>query len=150
MTSTGGLDPFDMWRQMLGRLETSFNSMANDSMSGEQLNKAIGQFSEVSMGMRQAYDKALEKYLKAIRVPSRADVVALLERLDRIEDKLDTLTAAVARPGAEARPARTRRPPTPDAAESAAAAGTAAAAAAAATAAARKAQSAAKSGGKEP
>lgn len=137
MSSTGSLDPFDMWRQMLGRLETSFNSIANESMSGDQLNRAIGQFSEVSLSMRQAYEKALEKYLKAMRVPSRADVVELIDRLDRIEDKLDTLIAAQSRPAADARPARTRRPPPADAATDPAAA-------------AGKTQSAARSGGKEP
>lgn len=111
MASTGNIDPFEMWRQMLGRLETSFNSLANDSMTNDQLNRVMGQFSEVSTGMRQVYDKALENYFKAIRIPSRTDIMALDERLERIEDKLDTLLAAQSRPAPAERPARTRRPP---------------------------------------
>jgi len=111
VASSGNMDPFEMWRQMLGRLETSINSMANESMSGEQFNRTLGQFSEVSTGMRQAFDKALERYFKAMRVPSRTDIAALADRLERIEDKLDSLAVAMSDRSAEGRPTRTRRPP---------------------------------------
>lgn len=116
MTASSNLDPFDMWRQMLGKLEDNINTMANDSMSSEQFNRTLGQLSEVSTGMRQMFDKALDGYFKALRVPSRTDISALAERLDRIEDKVDSLASTIAGESRAARPARTRRPPEDEAA----------------------------------
>ncbi|GHE80358.1 hypothetical protein GCM10019059_43250 [Camelimonas fluminis] len=108
-TTTPPLDPFEMWRQIINKFETGINSMANNSMNSEQFTRALQQFSQVSTGMQQTFEKALDGYFKAVRLPSRSDVLALEERLQRIEDKLDAALPDSREP-AESRPERTRKP----------------------------------------
>ena len=89
MTSSSTLDPFEMWRQVVTKLEGGINSMANSSMNSEQFTRALQQFSQVSTGMQQTFEKVLDGYFKALRLPSQKDIAALADRLQRLEDKID-------------------------------------------------------------
>lgn len=108
MATSLNLDPLEMWRQAVTKLESGMNTLGNQSLSSEEFTKALHQFSTVSMQMQQILEKVLGKYLRTVNLPSHKDIVELAETLRRIEDKLDQLvpTAAPAAP----RPARTRRP----------------------------------------
>ena len=57
----------------------------------EQFTHALQQFSQVSTGMQQTFEKVLDAYFKALQLPSRKDIVALDQRLQRLEDKIDML-----------------------------------------------------------
>ena len=110
MTSSSNPDPFEMWRQVVTKLEGGINSMANQNMSSEQFTRALQQFSQVSTGMQQTFEKVLDGYFKALQLPSRKDIVALDERLQRLEDKIDMLLPVEPREPVEKRPLRTRQP----------------------------------------
>ena len=110
MTSSSNLDPFEMWRQVVTKLEGGINSMANSSMNSEQFTRALHQFSQVSTGMQQTFEKALDGYFKALRLPSQKDIAALADRLQRLEDKIDMLLPMEQRGPPENRPLRTRQP----------------------------------------
>ena len=110
MTSSSIPDPFEMWRQAVTKLEGDINSMANQNMNSEQFTRLLQQFSQVSTGMQQMFEKALDGYFKALQLPSRKDIVALGERLQRLEDKIDMLLPMEQREPAEKRPLRTRQP----------------------------------------
>ena len=110
MTSSSSLDPFEMWRQVVTKLEGGINSMANSSMNSEQFTRALQQFSQVSTGMQQTFEKVLDGYFKALRLPSQKDIVALADRLQRLEDKIDMLLPVEQRKPLENRPLRTRQP----------------------------------------
>jgi hypothetical protein len=110
MTSSSIPDPFEMWRQAVTKLEGDINSMANQNMNSEEFTRSLQQFSEVSTGMQQLFEKALDGYFKALQLPSRKDIVALGERLQRLEDKIDMLLPMEQREPAEKRPLRTRQP----------------------------------------
>ena len=110
MTSSSSLDPFEMWRQVVTKLEGGINSMANSSMNSEQFTRALQQFSQVSTGMQQTFEKVLDGYFKALRLPSQKDIVALADRLQRLEDKIDMLLPMEQRAPLENRPLRTRQP----------------------------------------
>jgi len=110
MTSSSNPDPFEMWRQAVTKLEGGINSMANQNMDSEQFTRALQQFSQVSTGMQQTFEKLLDGYFKALQLPSRKDIVALDERLRRLEDKIDMLLPMDQREPAENRPLRTRQP----------------------------------------
>ena len=117
MASSVNLDPFDMWRQAVSKLEEGMNSLGNQSLNSEEFTKALHQLSTVSMQMQLVLEKVLGEYLKAVNLPSRKDIVELAEALRRIEDKLDRIVP-VERPALAPRPARTRRPasaPAPEA-----------------------------------
>ena len=109
MATPLNLDPFAMWRQAVTTLESSMNSLGNQSLNSEEFTKVLHQFSTVSMQMQHVLEKVLGQYFKAINLPSRKEVTELAEALRRIEDKLDQLVPAAERP-VRPRPARTRRP----------------------------------------
>lgn len=110
MTSSSNPDPFEMWRQVVSKLEGGINSMANQNMNSEQFTRALQQFSQVSTGMQQTFEKVLDGYFKALQLPTRKDIVALDERLQRLEDKIDMLLPMEQQEPVENRPLRTRQP----------------------------------------
>ncbi|MFT3800371.1 MAG: phasin family protein [Burkholderiaceae bacterium] len=132
-------DPFEFWRQFVNKFESDVNAMANRSMGSEQFASTLQNVSQAATGMQQMFDKMLDGYFKALRIPSRQDVTALEERLQRLEDKIDVLlneVVPVETPG----PRRTRKPssstePAPADAGASASAGASAASAASAGAA---------------
>ena len=62
MTSSSNLDPFEMWRQVVTKLEGGINSMANNSMNSEQFTRALHQFSQVSTGMQQTWTATSRRF----------------------------------------------------------------------------------------
>jgi uncharacterized membrane protein YccC len=117
-------DPFQIWREALTKLEGNVNSLVTGGMDSQELMRSVHQLSTVSLGMQQAFEKAIGRYLARVNLPSRKDVGDLAAALQRVEDKLDRLLPASAAP-ATPRPPRTRRPPpeevaAPPAAETAA------------------------------
>jgi hypothetical protein len=111
MTSSLIPDPLQMWREALTKLETNVNSLVTGSMDSQEVMRSVHQLSTVSLGLQQAFEKAIGSYLAKVNLPSRKDVSELAAALQRIEDKLDRLLPAGAAAPALPRPARTRRPP---------------------------------------
>lgn len=103
-------DPFQLWRDALTKLEGNVNSLVTGGMDSQELMRSVHQLSAVSLGMQQAFEKAIGSYLARVNLPSRKDVSDLAAALQRVEDKLDRLLPASAAPAAP-RPPRTRRPP---------------------------------------
>lgn len=105
MTTKPVLDPFEMWRQIINKIEAGANTIAKNTPNSEQFARASQQFTQVSSGMQQSFGKALDNYFKAVRVPGLADFVALEEQMQRLESKVDDLLAAVNRQAGAAKPA---------------------------------------------
>jgi hypothetical protein len=103
-------DPFQMWREALTKLEGNVNSLITGGLDSQELMRSMHQLSTLSLGMQQAFEKAIGSYLAKVNLPSRKDVSDLAAALHRIEEKLDRLLPASAAPAAP-RPPRTRRPP---------------------------------------
>ena len=138
MASSFLVDPLQMWRDAVTKLESEVNSMATGSTKYDDVVRALHQFSTVSLGMEQLLEKVIGGYLRRANLPSRKEVLELAESLRRIEDKVDRLLpveAVAAMPAP--RPPRTRRPSPASAVESGAPAEARAAAAAPASAEAR-------------
>lgn len=124
----GPFDPLALWRDMLSKWETGVNDLSNRSMGSPEFSQFMNQAMGMSVRMQHAMGEMMGKYLVALNMPTRADLVAIGERLQSIEDQLARISAAVerGRPG-EAKtyegPPRTKRPPahlngpTPPAAE---------------------------------
>lgn len=114
-------DPLALWRDMLTKWETGFNDLANTNMASPEFSRFMNQATGVSVRMQHAMGELMGRYLTAMNMPSRADVVAVGERLQGIEDQLARLTALVERMSAgsslaaakpHAGPPRTKRPGT--------------------------------------
>ncbi|CAM2185407.1 Poly(3-hydroxyalkanoate) polymerase subunit PhaE [Paraburkholderia sacchari] len=104
-------DPFQIWREVLSKLENDANAFATGTLKSREVLQSLHQFSSVSLGMQQLFEKTLEEYLRRANLPSRRAVDELAVSLRRIEEKLDRLLPQEASSEPTPRPARTRRPP---------------------------------------
>ena len=115
------LDPLSVWRDALNKWESSSNKLANKEMGSEEFARSMNTLMGMSMGVQQALGKANAALLKELNLPSRAELVELGDRLQRIEDQLVQINRTLSGPApTTAMPPRTRRPNPP--AETAAAA----------------------------
>jgi tetrahydromethanopterin S-methyltransferase subunit G len=112
MAEPPNLDPLAMWRDMLGQWERGVNSVASQAMGSDEFSRAMHQMTAVGLRLQQTVGEVVEKSLAALNLPTRNDMIAINERLGRIEARLDAMAATAPAPKAAApRPPRTRRPP---------------------------------------
>ena len=115
MAENSNLDPLGLWRDMLGQWERGLNQVANTAMGSDEFSRGLHQITSLGLRLQQGRGDALEKSLQALNLPTRADVLALGERLARIEASLARLESgqggARLAPDAAPKPARTRKPP---------------------------------------
>jgi len=115
MAEPANLDPFGLWRDMLGQWERGVNSVANQAMGSDEFSRAVHQITSITLRMQQTVGEVLGKSLQTLNLPTRTDVLALGERIGRIEESLARLEASAAAQqnpqDAAPRPARTRQPP---------------------------------------
>jgi hypothetical protein len=112
------LDPFALWRQMLSQWETGTNEFVNKASESDAYSEGMHRLMGTSLAAKKMSDEFAARVLVALNLPSRADVEALGERLQSIEDRLIEVTralemvtgASVSRPTLDA-PRRTRKPP---------------------------------------
>src|SRR6185369_12619006 len=117
-----GNDPAAIWKSMLGEMEKGFNSFANQAMTSPEFSKAMNQVGGVTAGAQKQLGELMEKYLLAMNLPSRAQMVGMAERLQSIEGQLNEIKAmlhqvhhnSLSQDGGlgAPRPPRTKRPPT--------------------------------------
>ena len=116
-----GNDPAAIWQSMIGEMEKGFNSFANQAMASPEFSKVINQVGGVSAGAQKQLGELMEKYLLAMNLPSRAQMVGMAERIQSIEGQLNEIKAllqqvhhnSLAPEGGHtaSRPPRTKRPP---------------------------------------
>jgi hypothetical protein len=115
MAEQTNLDPLGLWRDMLGQWERGLNSVANQAMGSDEFSRAMHQVTSLGLRMQQSVGEAMEKSLRALNLPSRGDLIAISERIGRIEETLARIesaqNAAQPAPADKPRPARTRQPP---------------------------------------
>ncbi|MBV8370704.1 MAG: hypothetical protein JO036_17465 [Candidatus Eremiobacteraeota bacterium] len=117
-------DPLAVWREMLSQWETSVNALANKTMASDEYGSAMHGAMGLTLRMQETIKQFMTAYLAATNLPSRAEVLALGERLGDIEARLDRMNALLQRiseeqrhDGAPAtaherpRPPRTKKPP---------------------------------------
>ncbi|MFT4241822.1 MAG: hypothetical protein QM569_06025 [Acidovorax sp.] len=109
-------DPFQMWRDALTKIENEANDLGTGVLKSPEVVRSLNQFASLNIGLNQVLEKALERYLHRANLPTRKDVEALAEALQRIEARLDQalghapVAVAVAAAPTAPRPARTRKP----------------------------------------
>lgn len=102
------LDPLQLWRDAVNKLEGEVNTRATDGLKSQRIMRSLHQLTNISQGMERLFEKISAEHLRRLNLPSRTDVIALAESLRRIEEKVDRLVPAEST--AVPRPARTRRP----------------------------------------
>ena len=117
-------DPVALWQNMIGEMEKGFNAFANQAMASPQFSKAVNQMGGATAGAQKQLGELMEKYLLAMNMPSRAQMIGMAERLQSIEGQLNEIKAVLHQmqrasgsaandPTGAPRPPRTRRPPSP-------------------------------------
>src|SRR4030081_1990742 len=115
-------DPAASWQNVLGEMEKGFNSFASQAMASPEFSRVVNQVGGVSAGAQKHLGDLMEKYLVTMKLPSRAQMVSMAERLQSMEGQLneikallhrvqDNTGASAAGSAAAPKPARTRRPP---------------------------------------
>ena len=122
MAESSSNSSLGLWRDMIGQWEKGINALANETMASDQFSGSVNGAMNLTLKMQQALAETMATYLTALNLPSKADVVAISERLASIESRLDRLVTvaeratnlpAAAREDAVPMPPRTRKPPEP-------------------------------------
>lgn len=117
-----GSDPAQLWHSFLADMEKQLNSFSNQAMGSAEFSRLMNQATGASVGARKAFADFMERYLAAMNMPSRSELIDLGERLHRIEARLNDITSLLQRVHADVvasdaatnaavRPPRTKRPP---------------------------------------
>ena len=91
MADQPNLDPTSLWRDMLGQWERNLAGVAGQAAGAGEVSNAMQQMTALSLRMQEATADMMAKSLQAMNLPSRTELLALHERLDRIEAALGRL-----------------------------------------------------------
>jgi hypothetical protein len=120
MAERSTTDPAAIWRELVSQWEKGVNEIANKTMGSAEFSRVMNQATSGSLGLQQSLGDLIGKYLTALNLPSRAEMVSIAERLTAIEATLNRVAMVVERldPNAPAdaaergaRPPRTKRAP---------------------------------------
>ena len=117
MAKDGGSDPGEQFRELVTQWERNINSFANQMMGTETFSRAMQDTQRARLGVQQALSDLMARYLAAMNMPSRDDVIRIGERLQHLEKRLtqieSLLGSAAPAPDPSATPQRprTRQPP---------------------------------------
>jgi poly(hydroxyalkanoate) synthase III subunit E len=120
MAERSTTDPAAIWRELVSQWEKGVNEIANKAMGSAEFSRVMNQATSGSLGLQQSLGDLIGKYLTALNLPSRAEMVSIGERLTAIEATLNRIAVSVERldPNAPAdaaergaRPPRTKRAP---------------------------------------
>ena len=109
-------DPMAFFRQMVSQWEKVTNEFGGKVASSSEFAQGMQGMTTASLTVQQAVSEAMGKTLTAANMPTRADMIALGERLGAVEAQLIRIEALLTRTatGASLPPAgpkRTRKPP---------------------------------------
>lgn len=110
---TEQMDPMKAWREWFVQSERDWSEQLTALMKDDNVARALGQQIHAGLHKQQMLAQALAGPLAAMNVPTREDLVALGERIGRLEDAVARVEALATRlaPAAAPRPERTRKAP---------------------------------------
>jgi phytoene dehydrogenase-like protein len=115
-------DPAAAWRAWLTQSEQQWNAFLNQVMGTDQYTQSMGRMMEAYAAIQKSMAESMSRYLGALNMPTRTDILTLGDRLAMIEDRLAGIERMLAESGVSAgvsdgavgsglRPPRTKRPP---------------------------------------
>ena len=118
------LDPMRLWREWYQKSEKSWNDMVMHMLGEDQVAKSTGKYVQEAIHAQRMFTETMAKWLANLNLPSRSDVIALSDRVGKLEDAIAGLQAEVGQlrramtghetmNGATTRPLRPRRTKTP-------------------------------------
>jgi hypothetical protein len=122
---TSTFEPLRVWREWYQKSEKSWNDAVTKLLGDDRVAKGAGKYLQEALHTQRMFTDAMAKYLANLNVPSRADILALSDRVGKVEDALAGLQVeirqlrrALAERGLSSseeapplRPKRTKKPP---------------------------------------
>ena len=86
-------DPFAAWKP----LQDAWAKAMSETVASEEFAKSMGDYMDAylqtSAPVRQLMEKAVERYLQQMGLPTRGEVISQAERLSNLEMRVDDLDA---------------------------------------------------------
>jgi polyhydroxyalkanoate synthase subunit PhaE len=80
-----------MWREWVTQSERQWNAFFNEVMGTEQYSRSMGRLMAMSLDQQKAMSEAMGRYLGALNLPTRSDILSLSDRLSDIEKRLASI-----------------------------------------------------------
>ena len=101
-------DPLAAWREWVSQSERQWNAFLNEAMATEAYGQSVGRFMEMYVAMQKSMADAMGRYVTALNLPARSDVLALGDRLGAIENRLAGIEQRLAQLSGPAQPQASR------------------------------------------
>lgn len=102
--STPNLDPLKTWREWFVKNEREWSESITQLMKDETVAQSMGQEINAAIHRQQMFTQGLASPMASMNIPSRADVVALGERIGHLEDSVARVEAALVRMESRSKP----------------------------------------------
>ena len=86
-----------LWRDMLSQWETNVNALANKTMATDEYSSSMHGAMGGMLKLQDTMKQFMTTYLATANLPSRAEVLAIAERIGGLESRLDRITALLER-----------------------------------------------------
>jgi polyhydroxyalkanoic acid synthase PhaR subunit len=98
-------DPAAAWRSWISQSEQQWNALLNQAMGSDQYSQWMGRMMETYVMMQKNMAESMSRYLGALNMPTRTDILTLGDRLAMIEDRLAGIERMLTAAGTSAAPA---------------------------------------------
>ena len=89
------LDPIRMWREWYQESEKSWNEAVTQMLGDDRVAKSTGKYVQEAIHAQRMFTETMAKWLANLNLPSRSDVIALSDRLGKLEDAIAGLQVEV-------------------------------------------------------
>ncbi len=89
------LDPVRLWREWYQKSEKSWNEAMTQILGDDRVAQSTGKYLQEMLHTQRMFSEAMAKWLANLNFPSRSDVLALSERVGKVEDALAGLQVEI-------------------------------------------------------
>jgi hypothetical protein len=89
--TSGSLDPVRLWRDWYQKSEKTWNEAVTQIVGDDRFAKTTGKYLQEALHAQRMFSEAMAKWLANLNFPSRSDVLALSERVGKLEDAIAAL-----------------------------------------------------------
>ena len=118
------LDPVRLWREWYQKSEKSWNEGISQLLGDDRVAKSTGKYLQEAIHAQRMFNESMAKWLANLNFPSRSDVLALSDRVGKLEDTIAGLQVEIRQlrqaltkqdwaSGADLRASRPKRTKTP-------------------------------------
>jgi hypothetical protein len=89
------LDPIRLWREWYQKSEKSWNEGISQLLGDDRVAKSTGKYLQEAIHAQRMFTESMAKWLANLNFPSRSDVLALSDRVGKLEDTIAGLQVEI-------------------------------------------------------